>query len=103
MNITLDQSSGTRERRAPTTKPINFFCFAPEAAAVFLMGDFNGWNPASLPMQRRTDGWWFLQVPLSHGHHQYQFLVDGKPTLDPHATGITRNERYARVSLIAVS
>jgi len=88
---------------AKMTKPINFFCFAPEAQTVCLMGDFNGWDPASLPMQRRPDGRWFLQLPLTHGHHQYQFLVDGSPTLDPHATGTTRNARYAQVSLIAVS
>jgi hypothetical protein len=32
--------------------------------------------------------WWFLQVELSHGHHEYRFLVDGKPVLDPHAAGV---------------
>jgi len=85
------------------TKPINFYCAALEARSVCLMGDFNGWNPASHPMERRRDGWWFLQVPLTHGHHQYLFVVDGTPTLDPHATGAARNERYAKVSLIAVS
>ncbi len=84
-------------------KPISFFCFAPEAKSVLLIGDFNHWNPTANPMQRRPDGWWSLQVPLTHGHHQYQFLVDGTPTLDPYATGVMRNERYAQVSLIAVS
>src|SRR2546425_1140309 len=74
-----------------------------EAESVYLMGDFNGWSPSSHPMQRRVDGWWFLQVPLTRGHHQYQFLVDGVPTLDPHAAGVTCNERYEQDSLIAVS
>jgi 1,4-alpha-glucan branching enzyme len=88
---------------AKPTKPINFYCTAPEAQSVCLMGDFNGWNPTSHPMEQRRDGWWFLQVQLTHGHHQYLFVVDGTPTLDPHATGAARNERYAKVSLIAVS
>src|SRR5262245_45312850 len=87
----------------PYTKPINFFCAAPDAKQVYLMGDFNEWSPTSLPMERRPDGWWSLQVPLSHGHHQYLFLVDGTPTLDPHATGTTRNIRYEHVSLLAAS
>ncbi len=86
-----------------TVKPINFFCAAPEAEAVYLMGDFNDWSPSSHPMEWRKDGWWSLQVPLSHGHHEYLFLIDGVPTLDPHATGMTHNARYDRVSLIAVS
>jgi len=84
-------------------KPVNFYCAAPNAKAVFLVGEFNGWDPVSLPMGRRVDGWWFLQVPLTHGHHQYRFLVDGQPVLDPHATGKSRNEAEEEVSIIAVS
>ena len=84
-----------------THKPISFFCAAPRAKKVELIGDFNDWQP--LPMTRSVDGWWLAQVELCHGHHQYQFLVDGQPTLDPHATGIVRNERDERVSLVAVS
>jgi hypothetical protein len=42
-------------------------------------------------------------LELTHGHHQYLFLVDGQPVLDPKASGIARNDRNERVSLIAVS
>ena len=82
-------------------KPVSFFCAAPRAKTVALVGDFNHWLP--LPMTRSVDGWWHAQVELCHGHHQYQFLVDGQPMLDPHATGMVRNEQNERVSLIAVS
>ena len=103
MDTVLDTPSPALYSAKEMVKPISFYCAAPEAKAVFLMGDFNDWNPRSLPMQRREGGWWFLQVPLSHGHHQYLFLVDGAPTLDPHATGVAGNSRYARVSVTAVS
>jgi 1,4-alpha-glucan branching enzyme len=83
------------------TRPVNFYCSAPEARAVSLIGDFNHWNP--LPMTRRGDGWWFLQVMLPHGHHRYQFLVDGRRVLDPQASGVARDEHDGEVSLIAVS
>jgi 1,4-alpha-glucan branching enzyme len=86
-----------------TTKPVNFYYAAPFAQSVFLLGDFNGWDPASHPMRRREDGWWFIEVPLTHGHHRYRFLVDGKPVLDPQGAGIARDERNERVSLVAVS
>jgi 1,4-alpha-glucan branching enzyme len=82
-------------------KPINFFCDAPEAKSVQLVGDFNQWRPVA--MQRRPDGWWSLQVELSHGHHLYRFLVDGKSTLDPRSTGASRNEAQEAVSIVAVS
>jgi 1,4-alpha-glucan branching enzyme len=84
-------------------KPINFYCAAPKAKVVYLVGDFNGWDPTSHPMERRVDGWWFRQVRLAHGHHQYHFLVDGTPTLDPRATGVSRNARDEEVSVVAVS
>ena len=84
-------------------KPVNFFCVAPEAQSVTLVGDFNDWRPNAHAMERQTDGSWHLQVPLNHGHHHYAFLVDGKPVLDPRAMGIARNEKNERVSLIAVS
>jgi hypothetical protein len=54
-------------------------------------------------MKRQPDGAWLIQIPLHHGHHHYQFLVDGKPALDPRAQGIARNEQDEKVSLIAVS
>ena len=86
-----------------TTKPVNFFCAAPSAQSVYLVGDFNEWDRASHPMRRHVDGWWFIQVQLAHGHHRYRFLVDDKPVLDPQAAGIARDEHNQQVSLLAVS
>lgn len=82
-------------------KPVNFFCAAPDAKLVELAGDFNHWHP--FPMSKSVDGWWLAQVELCHGHHQYRFIVDGRPMLDPNATGVVRNEINEKVSLIAVS
>ena len=84
-------------------KPVNFICVAPDARSVALIGDFNDWDPMAYPMKRQPDGNWLIQIPLHHGHHHYQFLVDGKPTLDPKAQGIARNEQDQKVSLIAIS
>lgn len=85
------------------SKPVNFVCAAPAAKEVCLIGEFNAWNPAAHPMKRQPDGAWLLQVPLHHGHHQYRFIVDGRPILDPRAHGIARDRQGERVSLIAVS
>jgi 1,4-alpha-glucan branching enzyme len=84
-------------------KPVQFFCNAPQAESVCLIGDFNGWNPATHPMQRQVYGSWFLEVPLTLGRHQYLFLIDGKPRPDAQAMGAVRNEQNKLVSLIAVS
>jgi 1,4-alpha-glucan branching enzyme len=84
-------------------KPVNFYFAKSDAKSVKLAGDFNDWNPHSLPMRRRVDGWWFIQVLLTHGHHTYVFLVDGTPTLDPKATGTVQVDRFSKASVIAVS
>jgi 1,4-alpha-glucan branching enzyme len=82
---------------------VDFFCHAPQARNVSLIGDFNNWEPNTHPMNRMPDGGWVVRLELPHGHHQYQFLVDGKPTLDPNAMGKVHNERNETVSLIAIS
>src|SRR5947209_17258958 len=84
-------------------KPVNFIYFAPQAQSVFLIGDFNDWDPKAFPMKKQPDGAWLTQIALPHGHHHYQYLVDGKPVLDPKAQGIARNEKNEKVSLLAVS
>jgi len=42
-------------------------------AAAFLVGDFNDWGLDSLPMKRKKDGSWSLEVELKPGG-EYQFL-----------------------------
>jgi 1,4-alpha-glucan branching enzyme len=105
MNTLLDYPlpSLTRYSAKNNLKPVTFICRASAATEVYLVGDFNGWNSVANPMKRQVDGAWRLEILLCHGHHQYRFLVDGKPTLDPIAYGTARNEKNEEVSLLAVS
>jgi 1,4-alpha-glucan branching enzyme len=86
-----------------TLHHVDFYCDAPGAAHVCLVGDFNGWDMAATPLRRMPDGRWMASLELHHGHHQYLFVVDGEHRLDPKANGIARNDQNERVSLIAVS
>lgn len=104
--FSVDQySSGGRARYSAKnqTRPTNFLCMAPKAKAVFLIGSFNNWDLTATPMKRQPDGGWHAQVPLHHGHHQYLFLIDGVPHLDPRAQGKVRLSDDSIVSMIAVS
>jgi hypothetical protein len=74
-----------------TLHHVDFFCDAPKAAHVCLVGDFNDWKPTATPMLRMPDGRLMASV------------VDGTPRLDPKASGVARNDRNEPVSLIAVS
>ena len=53
-----------------------------QANKIFLAGDFNEWNPATMPMRKEGDEWVF-RVHLSPGKHLYKFIVDGNWIIDP--------------------
>jgi len=95
------ETSATLCSARNSLKPINFYCYGPQAKSVDLAGDFNHWIP--IGMRKRPDGWWYLQAQLTHGHHLYRFLVDGTPTLDQRSTGVGRDEANEAVSIVAVS
>ena len=49
-----------------------FTVWAPNAARVFVIGDFNGWDRGATPMQRNAEGVWEVRLPaetLVHGQH----------------------------------
>jgi len=53
-----------------------FICRAPAANAVFLVGDFNGWNPQATPMTSRGNGLWWITLELQAGNYHFQFICD---------------------------
>jgi hypothetical protein len=68
------------------TLPVRFSVVAPEAASVSIVGDFNHWNPTTLPMRRSADGrHWEVEVRLPFGRYSYAFMIDGKISPDPAA------------------
>ncbi len=101
MNAVIDTPASQLYSASNSLRPTNFYCSAPGAKSVHLAAEFSHWRP--IPMTRRVDGWWYIQVELPHGHHLYRFLVDGQPTLDPQASGTARDGDNQPVSLVAVS
>lgn len=53
------------------------------AREVFLLGDFNNWDPAAHPMDNNGNGIWEKTVMIPPGKHEYKFLADGQWTEDP--------------------
>ena len=83
---TLAGASGlaTPSRVAATVAPdtvhvVRFVFAAPDAQAVALVGDFNGWSAGSTPLARTGHGGtWSVSLPLGKGEHEYAFIVDGE-------------------------
>ena len=55
---------------------VGFEFYAPTAREVFLVGEFNGWDAATMPLHRSADGNWRLELMLPVGIHRYKFVVD---------------------------
>jgi 1,4-alpha-glucan branching enzyme len=105
MKNTVNGKSLSRYSAKRTIHAVDFFCDAPRARKVSIVGSFNEWQPEAAPMKKMPDGRWMIHLELHHGHHRYLFLADGEPLLDPLAQGTVRdsNRWSGKASIIAVS
>lgn len=55
---------------------------APGAVQVFLVGDFNNWNPTLEKMEKEGD-LFTIRLYLLPGSYRYKFVVDGQWIVDP--------------------
>ena len=69
---------------------MEFSFYRREARAVFLCGDFNGWQQTALPMTGMDDGWWKCRLRLAPGSYQFKYLADSEWYLDYAAFGMER-------------
>ena len=75
----------------------------PEALSVAVVGSFNGWSPASNPMQKNGDTW-ELTLSLLPGKYSYRFLVDQKKqVLDPSSKGTEPDGYGGKNSVLVVN
>jgi 1,4-alpha-glucan branching enzyme len=77
------KKSSDDKSAAQTSTPFSFE--APKARQVSLAGDFNNWDPETMPMYKGSNGVWYLTVSLRPGLHEYRFVADGIWKDDPTA------------------
>ncbi|MDC8830870.1 1,4-alpha-glucan branching protein GlgB [Alteromonas gilva] len=58
-----------------TEQGVRFAVFAPNASAVSLVGDFNGWDGRNHPMQKTDMGYWVLVVPGLTTGERYKYQI----------------------------
>ena len=80
------------------------FVYAPNGGAkrVYLVGDFNGWDPTHKRMVKTRDGTYRGKVALEPGRYEYKFLVDGCWENDPEADSQAMNPYGSLNSVICV-
>jgi chromosome partitioning protein len=64
---------------------VAFVTLYPRAQSVQVAGDFNGWQPTKLPLEKVADtGVWQASVKLPTGKYRYRLVVDGQWQQDPY-------------------
>ena len=61
--------------REGDTRGVRFALWAPNADDISVIGDFNQWNRANHPMQRRDGGVWELFIPVLGAGTHYKYSV----------------------------
>jgi 1,4-alpha-glucan branching enzyme len=72
-----------KTRQAIKRRKVTFSLENADANEVFLIGDFNEWNPKTHPMKSNENGTWVRNVIIPPGKYEYKFLVDGQWKEDP--------------------
>jgi len=87
-----------------TASVVRFSIRAPAAARVSLVGDFDRWDPAAMPMRRDGNGeTWMLDVHLPPGRHVFAYSVDGNLETDPMAARAVEDDFGVPSSVIVVA
>ena len=83
---------------------VRFSVSAPSAKQVSLVGDFNRWNPAAVPMRRRSGGGdiWIAEVRLEPGRHVFAFSIDGALRADSAAPRAVEDDFGVPGSVVVV-
>ncbi len=81
--------------------PVRFVLDAP-AGAVALVGDFNDWDPQTLPLVRRG-GSWSVTLRLPPGRYRYAFVADGDRWLNDPSHPAAPDEFGTPTSVITVA
>lgn len=104
VGLTTIAKSRESSSGAGVASRVRFSVRAPDARRVSLVGDFDRWDPAALPMRRAGDGeTWTLDVHLPAGRHVFAYAVDGGLRTDPTAARAIEDDFGVPSSVIVVA
>ncbi|MEW6557473.1 MAG: hypothetical protein AB1349_08980 [Elusimicrobiota bacterium] len=70
--------------------------------SVYLIGDFNNWNPKANPMKQGKNYTWETMLLLPPGEYKYAFLLDGAKQINDPNSKKTVRLRSGKASILVV-
>ena len=82
---------------------VTFTVHAEKGKAVYVAGEFNGWDPAAKKMAYKAkDGVYAATINLVPGEYQYKFVIDGTWCADPENVNSVQNDQGTFNSVVTV-
>ena len=72
----VKKTSAQQKKGSPERK-VEFIFPGMKAAEAYLAGEFNEWNPQSLPMVQNQQGVWNTVISLAPGRYEFKVIADG--------------------------
>ena len=97
-----DKTSALNAAAKKSKQKTNFAVFkkiSNKASAVYIKGDFNGWEQENL--SKNKDGSWEIEKHLEPGKYSYVYVVDGEEQLEDLSTDFTLKDGR-KVSFIEI-
>jgi len=89
--------------KAIAKKDVTFTVHADKGLAVYLAGEFNGWDPTAKKMAYKArNGIYTATLKLAAGTYQYKFVIDGTWCADPENANAVQNDQGTFNSIITV-
>ena len=89
--------------KKPATKAVVFTVHADAGKAVYVAGEFNGWDPTAKKMAYKArQGLYSATVKLAPGTYQYKYVIDGTWCADPENAEAVANDQGTFNSVITV-
>ena len=91
------------KKAAASKKNVKFTFHGDKGLAVYVAGEFNGWDPTAKKMAYKAKaGLYEATVKLAAGTYQYKFVVDGTWCADPENANAVANDQGTFNSVIEV-
>jgi 1,4-alpha-glucan branching enzyme len=89
--MTGKRAAGEKRPKSLVRK-VQFEFASPESNEVYLVGEFNDWDPHAKKMKKDKAGIWKATLSLKPGRYEYRLFVDGVWENAPTCSGCVPNE-----------
>jgi len=99
----MAKAKPSRGQQKSSGRPVTLSVKAEGAQNVIVVGDFNNWEEAGIPLRPMCGGCWETTLTLRPGEYQYRLKIDGEWRDHPEAQKRVPNPYGSENCVLVVS